>query len=124
MTDRAVVDLSEKLRRITETWSPKIVAQVGDTQVKLARIHGTFDWHSHEKEDELFLVLDGRMKLEFRDGEVWLEQGQLYVVPHGVEHRPVLRELEHFLGRADGGDPAVGDGDGAVSDRFGAGLHR
>ncbi len=98
MTDRAVVDLSEKLRRITETWSPKIVAQVGDTQVKLARIHGTFDWHSHEKEDELFLVLDGRMKLEFRDGEVWLEQGQLYVVPHGVEHRPVApQEVQIML---------------------------
>ncbi|MEJ2482844.1 MAG: cupin domain-containing protein [Gemmatimonadota bacterium] len=86
------IDLAEKIRRIEDYWSPKIVAQVGDTEVKLARIQGTFDWHTHEKEDELFLVLDGRLKLEFRDGEVWIEPGQLYVVPHGVEHRPVASE--------------------------------
>lgn len=89
MRERVVVDLAEKLGRIDEYWSPKIVAQVGEMQVKLALIQGTFDWHSHANEDELFLVLEGRMKLEFRDREVWLEQGQLFVVPRGVEHRPV-----------------------------------
>ena len=62
-----VVDLSETLGRIDALWSPKIVAQVGDSQVKLAKVHGTFDWHSHENEDELFLVLKGRLKLEFRN---------------------------------------------------------
>ena len=66
------VDIGEKLALIDALWSPKIVAQVGDTQVKLAKIQGTFDWHSHASEDELFLVLEGRLKLEFRRGEVWL----------------------------------------------------
>lgn len=91
------VDLGEKLRLIDALWSPKIVAQVNDTQVKLAKIQGTFDWHSHEHEDEMFLVLEGRLKLEFRDREVWLEKGQLCVVPRGVEHRPVAPEEVHIM---------------------------
>ena len=91
------VDLGEKLRQIDALWSPKIVAQVNDTQVKLAKIEGTFDWHSHEHEDELFLVLEGRLKLEFRDREVWLEKGQLCVVPRGVEHRPIAPEEVHII---------------------------
>jgi len=85
----AVLDLTECFERIDELWSPKIVAQVGDTQVKLAKVQGSFDWHAHEREDELFLVHSGRLKLEFRDGEVWLGPGQMYRVPAGVEHRPV-----------------------------------
>ena len=91
------VDLVEKLSLIDAQWSPKIVAQVNDTQVRLAKIQGTFDWHSHKSEDELFLVLEGRLKLEFRDREVWLEKGQLCVVPHGVEHRPVAPEEVHIM---------------------------
>ncbi len=96
MTTTAV-DLAEKLDLIDALWTPKIVAQVNDTQVKLAKIQGTFDWHSHEREDELFLVLEGRLKLEFRDGEVWLEKGQLSVVPRGIEHRPVAPEEVHLM---------------------------
>jgi len=91
------VDLAEKLSLIDALWSPKIVAQVNDTQVKLAKIQGTFDWHSHEREDELFLVLEGRLKLEFRDRDVWLEKGQLCVVPRGVEHRPVAPAEVHIM---------------------------
>jgi mannose-6-phosphate isomerase-like protein (cupin superfamily) len=96
MTMKAV-DLTEKLGLIDAQWSPKIVAQVNDTQVKLAKIQGSFDWHSHEAEDELFLVLEGRLKLEFRDRNVWLEKGQLCVVPRGVEHRPVALEEVHLM---------------------------
>lgn len=92
-----VVDLAGKLALIDAMWTPKIVAQVNDTQVKLAKIRGTFDWHSHENEDEMFLVLEGRMKLEFRDGEVWLGKGQALVVPRGVEHRPVAPEEAHIM---------------------------
>ena len=84
-----VLDLAECFARIEQLWSPKIIAQIGDTQVKLARVRGTFDWHAHAHEDELFLVHSGRLRLEFRDGEVWLEAGQAYRVPAGVEHRPV-----------------------------------
>ena len=85
----AAVDLTECFGRIEELWSPKIVAQVGATQVKLARVRGTFDWHVHALEDELFLVHSGRLKIEFRDREVWLDKGQMLTVPAGVEHRPV-----------------------------------
>lgn len=92
MSPGSVVDLKHCFGRIDAHWSPKIVAQVGETQVKLARVLGTFDWHAHADEDELFLVHSGRLKLELRDGEVWLEPGQLYVIPRGVEHRPVAPE--------------------------------
>jgi len=93
----SAVDLAGKLTLIDDLWAPKIVAQVNDIQVKLAKIQGTFDWHSHENEDEMFLVLEGRLKLEFRDSEVWLEKGQLCVVPRGVEHRPVAPEEAHIM---------------------------
>ena len=96
MTMKAV-DLTEKLGLISALWSPKIVARINDTQVKLAKIQGSFDWHAHESEDELFLVLEGRLKLEFRDRNVWLEKGQLCVVPRGVEHRPVAPEEVHVM---------------------------
>lgn len=90
MSSDAPVDLEAALRRIEETWSPKIVARVNDTEVKLARIEGAFDWHRHPESDELFLVHSGRVRLEFRDrDDLWLEAGDLYVVPRGVEHRPV-----------------------------------
>jgi mannose-6-phosphate isomerase-like protein (cupin superfamily) len=88
----AVVDLADCFDRIHDLWSPKIVAQVGETQVKLARVRGTFDWHAHGLEDELFFVHSGRLKLEFRDREVWLEAGQMFRVPAGVEHRPLAPE--------------------------------
>ncbi len=86
------LSLADAFTRIDALWTPRIVAQIGDTQVKLARVEGEFDWHCHECEDELFLVHRGRLKLEFRDGSVWLEPGELYLVPAGVEHRPVAPE--------------------------------
>lgn len=105
------VDLAEKLDLIDALWTPKIVAQVNDTQVKLAKVRGTFDWHSHASEDELFLVLEGRLKLEFRDGEVWLEKGQMYVVSRGVEHRPVAPEEAHLMLVEPAGTRNTGDDD-------------
>jgi mannose-6-phosphate isomerase-like protein (cupin superfamily) len=83
------VNIREKFDLFREAWSPKLVAEVNDTDVKLVRLEGEFIWHQHPEEDELFLVLDGRLRLEFRDREVWLEPGELLVVPRGVEHRPV-----------------------------------
>ncbi len=91
------VNLAEKLALIPETWSPRLVAEVNGTDVKLAKLHGEFVWHHHPEEDELFLVLAGRLRLEFRDGEVWLEEGEMMVVPRGVEHRPVAPEEVHVL---------------------------
>jgi len=91
------VNLVEKLRLVSEPWSPKAVAAVNDFLVKLVRLEGEFVWHAHEVEDELFLVLYGRLHMQFRDGEVVLEPGELIVVPHGVEHRPVAEGEVHVL---------------------------
>jgi mannose-6-phosphate isomerase-like protein (cupin superfamily) len=81
--------LAQKLAQFTETWSPRIVGDVIDCQVKLAKLEGEFVWHQHEHEDELFLVIEGRLRMELRDGVVVLEPGELLIVPRGVEHRPV-----------------------------------
>lgn len=91
-----VVNLARKFESIPEHWSPHIAAELNDQQVKLARILGEFVWHSHEHEDELFLVVAGRLRLEFRDRAVELGPGELIVVPRGVEHRPVA-EVETWI---------------------------
>ena len=91
------VRLAEKLARIPELWSPRVVAEVNGQHVKLARIQGAFDWHHHPDADELFLVVRGRLEMHLRDGVVTLEEGDLYVVPKGVEHRPVAEEETHIL---------------------------
>jgi mannose-6-phosphate isomerase-like protein (cupin superfamily) len=85
------VSLSEKLATFSEHWSPRVVAQVNATHVKVVKLQGEFHWHHHETEDELFLVLKGRLLIQFRDQEIWLEPGEFVVVPHGVEHRPWLQ---------------------------------
>jgi mannose-6-phosphate isomerase-like protein (cupin superfamily) len=91
------VNLSQKLSQIDELWSPKVVADLNGQQVKLVKVKGEFIWHHHDDEDELFLVLRGRLKMELRDGDVWLEEGEFLVVPRGVEHRPVAEEEVHLL---------------------------
>ena len=91
------IRLTDKLDHIREYWEPKIVAELNGQHVKLAKIAGEFIWHSHEQEDELFLVLRGRMTMEFRDRKVALEPGDVLVVPRGVEHRPVAEEETHIL---------------------------
>ncbi len=83
------VNLASALASFAEAWSPKIVGDVNDCQIKLVKLEGAFDWHSHETEDEAFLVIDGRLRMEFRDDAPELGAGELIVVPHGVEHRPV-----------------------------------
>lgn len=82
------VDLAAKLARITEPWQPKIVAQLNDYHLKLARLDGEFVWHRHEETDEVFLVLSGRLRIQMRGGDAVLGAGELYVVPRGVEHCP------------------------------------
>ena len=91
------VNIVEKLARFQEHWSPKIVAQVNATDVKLVKLQGEFVWHHHDHEDELFLVLKGRLLMQFRDREEWIEEGEFIVVPHGVEHRPVAPEEVHLM---------------------------
>lgn len=82
------VNLLQKFGLFSEPWQPKIVAELNDTYVKLARLKGEFIWHSHQAEDELFLVVQGRLVILLRDGEVVLEAGELAVIPRGMEHKP------------------------------------
>jgi len=86
------VNLAEKLSHFGEHWSPKIVGELNGQHVKLVKLQGEFVWHHHDEEDELFLVVNGRFRMEFRDREVWLEEGEFIVVPRGVEHRPLAEE--------------------------------
>ena len=89
--------LSEKLALFREAWQPKILGEVNDCLVKIVKLHGEFVWHHHEKEDELFLVLKGRMTMRFRDGDVEVGEGELIIVPRGVEHMPVAEEEAQVL---------------------------
>jgi mannose-6-phosphate isomerase-like protein (cupin superfamily) len=86
------VNISEKLALFDEHWSPKIVGELNGQHVKLVKFLGEFVWHHHDDEDEMFLVIDGRFRMEFRDREVWIEEGEFIVVSRGVEHRPVAEE--------------------------------
>ena len=86
------VNLAEKLAGFDEHWSPRIVGELNGQQLKLVKLSGEFVWHHHEAEDELFLIVKGRLRMELRDGDVELEEGEMLVVPRGVEHRPVAEE--------------------------------
>lgn len=89
MTHRyQVINFQDKLARFSDHWAPKVVAQMNDYQLKLVKIQGEFVWHSHADTDEVFIVLDGRMRIELRDGGVDLGPGEMFVVPKGVEHKP------------------------------------
>ncbi|MEY2413108.1 MAG: hypothetical protein QOD84_1714 [Acidobacteriaceae bacterium] len=91
------VNLQQKFSLFAEHWKPKIVGELNGQQVKLAKFSGPFVWHSHENEDELFLVVKGRFRMDFRDRAVWLEEGEFLVVPRGVEHCPVADQEVHVL---------------------------
>ncbi len=91
------INLAEKFACFTEQWSPKIVADLNDSHVKLAKVQGEFVWHQHAEEDELFIVVRGELTIELRDGRVTLGPGELVVIPKGVEHRPVAREEVHLM---------------------------
>ncbi len=88
----AGIDVLSQFERVTDFWSPKVIAQVNDQYIKIAKIKGTLTWHSHDSEDELFWILRGRMRLEFEDRVVELGPGECYVVPRGVPHNPVADE--------------------------------
>ena len=91
------VNLREKLSLFSEHWRPKIVGELNGQQVRLAKFRGSFVWHRHEAEDELFLVLRGAFRLELRDGAVALREGEFAIVPRGIEHRPVADEEVEVL---------------------------
>jgi mannose-6-phosphate isomerase-like protein (cupin superfamily) len=92
-----VINLEDKLKCFTEHWSPRVVAEMNDYQFKLAKFEGRFVWHAHEDTDEVFIVLAGRMAIEFRDGTIELGEGEMCVVPRGVEHRPFAEHECHVM---------------------------
>ncbi len=91
------INIAEKLKQVGEYWKPYIIADLNGQQVKVAKFRGEFVWHHHDNEDEMFLVVRGRFRVEFQDKHVWLDEGELIVVPRGVEHRPVAEEEVHVL---------------------------
>ncbi len=115
----SAINLKEKLTRFSEHWCPKIIAQMNDYHFKLVKFQGDFVWHSHDDTDETFIVLDGEMSIDFRDGKVDLKAGEMFVVPKGVEHKPFAeKECKVMLvepagtintGNADGGDLTAED---------------
>jgi len=86
------INLKEKLSLFSEHWSPKVISELNDYQIKLVKIQGDFVWHNHSETDELFLVIEGKMKIEFKNKTIELNKGELYVVPKGVEHRPYAED--------------------------------
>lgn len=95
--DLTKVNLKQKLALLCEHWRPRIVGELNGQHVKIAKLLGTFDWHHHEHEDELFLVLHGSLTIRLRDGEVVIDEGELYIVPRGVDHQPVAEKEAHVL---------------------------
>ena len=97
-TPYRAIDLAAKAGMIADQWSPRVVAELNDYQLKVVRIEGDFVWHDHPETDEAFLVLDGELRIDFRDGSVLLGPGELFVVPRGVEHKPfAAREVRLLL---------------------------
>lgn len=91
------ISVAEKLGTFTEHFSPKVIAELNGQEVKVVKFKGSFVWHHHETEDELFFVVAGRLRMDFRDREVWVDPGEMILVPHGVEHRPHADEEVSIL---------------------------
>ncbi|MBN2117654.1 MAG: cupin domain-containing protein [Anaerolineales bacterium] len=95
--DYQSINLQEKLTKFSEHWSPRIIAQMNDYHFKVAKIQGEFIWHDHPETDEVFIVLKGRLEIQLREGSVVLNEGEMFVVPKGVEHKPVAAQECHIL---------------------------
>ncbi|WP_085905681.1 cupin domain-containing protein [Kiloniella majae] len=91
------VNLKEKLSLVDDQWVPRVLAEMNDYQFKIVKIKGDFIWHDHPETDETFLVLEGEIRIDFRDGAVTLGKGELFVVPKGIEHKPFAEEEAHLL---------------------------
>lgn len=109
------INFADKLSLFAEQWSPKVVAEMNDYQFKLVKLEGDFVWHDHQDTDETFIVLKGSLRIDFRDGYVNLPEGEMYVVPKGVEHKPYAEnEAEVMLIEPKG---VLNTGDGEISER-------
>jgi len=93
----SAINLNQKLSLFQERWTPKIIGELNGQQVKLAKLKGEFVWHHHENEDELFYIIKGQLIIELRDKTITLNEGDLYIVPRGVEHKPIAHEEVHLM---------------------------
>ena len=109
------INLKEKYSKFTKHWSPRIISEMNDYQFKLAKIKGEFVWHDHKNTDETFIVIEGKMTLKFRDGDVNLSEGEMFVVPKGVEHKPCAEEECRILVVEPRGVINTGDVDGELT---------
>ena len=91
------INFRDKLAKFHEHWSPKIIAQMNDYHFKVVKVQGEFVWHDHPETDEVFVVLSGQLEIQFRDGRALLNEGEMFVVPKGLEHRPVADQECHIL---------------------------
>lgn len=91
------INFGEKLGMFSEHWSPRVIGEMNDYQFKLVKVQGDFVWHEHKETDEVFIVIEGEMSIAFRDGEVKLSRGEMYVVPKGVEHKPYAEKECHIM---------------------------
>ena len=91
------INLQEKLTKFSEHWSPKVIAQMNDYHFKIAKVKGEFVWHDHPETDEVFIVLKGQLEIQLRDGNVVLKEGEMFVVPKGLEHKPLAEQECHIL---------------------------
>ena len=91
------VNISQKLNLFNEYWSPRIVGELNDSHVKLVKLKGEFVWHQHENEDEMFLVVKGKLLIKLRDRDLWISEGEFAIIPKGVEHCPVAEEEVHVM---------------------------
>ena len=92
-----IINISQKFELFHEHWSPRIVGELNDSYVKLAKLQGEFVWHQHENEDELFLVVKGKLQIKLRDRDLWINEGEFVIIPKGVEHCPVADEEVQVL---------------------------
>ena len=109
------LNFKEKLSLFDEQWSPKVIAEMNDYQFKVVKIKGDFVWHDHKDTDETFIVLAGTLRIDFRDGEVTLSAGEMFVVPKGVEHKPYAEEEVRMLLIEPQGVKNTGDEDGELT---------
>lgn len=91
------ISLKQKLSLFNEQWTPKKIGELNGQQVLLAKLEGTFIWHKHDEEDELFYIVKGQLIIEFRDHSITLDSGEICIIPKGVEHRPIAKEEVHVM---------------------------
>lgn len=109
------IDVADKLSAFSEHWSPKVISRLNDYEIKVVKVQGEFVWHTHEDTDEMFLVVEGELTIQFRDGDVALRPGQLFVVPRGVEHCPISDGEVHALLIEPAGVVNTGDAGGTLT---------